>query len=275
MLESACWEVKRNKELQPAKIQLVLEIKSLHACVRVSGTADRIILLKKEAGNDLYLHRWQEATSGGNPDRTVEQCWSCWLGFGLWFLEYSRRCDHMCELPGAGGSWGILLWTCSWFSSKDLELERTIKGSCWVTFPLGMDEENKLGSENCLAVMAGVGSGALLCHSHRPRIVLDKKYRCYSFGVLLIVRWWALNCSPWFQAQVGSVSIWRRRWPWLLGICSSLMLLCRCCSWSGWHRIFPWAETSTKPVLCSSWGSSPLTHVPKMHKHLDEIMPHA
>lgn len=51
-----------------------------------------------------------------------------------------------------------------------------------------MDEENKLGSENCLAVMAGVGSGALLCHSHRPRIVLDKKYRCYSFGVLLIVR---------------------------------------------------------------------------------------
>lgn len=63
-----------------------------------------------------------------------------------------------------------------------------------------MDEENKLGSENCLAVMAGVGSGALLCHSHRPRIVLDKKYRYCSFEVLLIVppgfrHKWALYLS--------------------------------------------------------------------------------
>ena len=47
------------------------------------------------------------------------------------------------------------------FFSKGGELERTIKGSCSITFSLGVDEDYKLSSENCLTLEAGARSGVM------------------------------------------------------------------------------------------------------------------
>lgn len=172
------------------------------------------------------------------------------------------------------------------FLSKGVELERIIKGSCRVTFSLGMDEEYKLSFENCLTLEAGGRSGVMCCWwaavIFSPGLFATDNTGPYPRGFFSAGSVCALM-GPGLSRLVSDTS------GLCIYLCCAFMWgaggagCCRftllwCCSLSDCGiKLFPEQKTGTKPVLHSSWESNPLTHALKtfgpLHKHLDGIKP--